>query len=63
LVKQGNEELENWLLRLLNPKINFYFYTINIDDKSVVILDISKTSRQPCAYSSRFICKRHWAYG
>ena len=24
--KKGNEELENWLLRLLNPRIHFRFY-------------------------------------
>jgi predicted HTH transcriptional regulator len=26
--KIGNEELENWLLRLLNPKINFRFFSL-----------------------------------
>ena len=26
--KVGNEQLENWLLRLLEPKIDFHFYTI-----------------------------------
>ena len=26
--KVGNEELENWLLRLLEPKINFNFYKL-----------------------------------
>ena len=25
--KKGNEELENWLLRLLEPKIDFHFFT------------------------------------
>jgi predicted HTH transcriptional regulator len=32
--KIGNEELESWLLRLLEPKINFHFFELNIDDKS-----------------------------
>src|SRR6056297_446551 len=26
VMKVGNEELENWLLRLLSPKINFRFH-------------------------------------
>ena len=25
-IKKGNEEIENWLLRLLEPKIHFSFY-------------------------------------
>jgi ATP-dependent DNA helicase RecG len=30
--KVGNEELENWLLRLLAPKIHFRFYELDVDD-------------------------------
>ena len=48
--KIGNEELENWLLRLLTPKIHFYFYTILIDGKSVVILEITRASRHPVQF-------------
>lgn len=40
--KVGNEEFENWLHRMMNPKINFTFYSIKIDDKNVVILEIPK---------------------
>jgi len=50
LVKQGNEELENWLLRLLTPKINFCFYTLDIEGKSVIILDASRASRHPVRF-------------
>ncbi|MCK5853916.1 MAG: ATP-binding protein [Cocleimonas sp.] len=46
--KVGNEELENWLLRLLEPKINFHFYELTIDDKAVVLLEISAAFRTPC---------------
>ena len=28
--KKGNEDLESWITRLLNPKINFNFYDIEI---------------------------------
>lgn len=27
----GNEELENWLLRLLSPKIHFRFFELQVD--------------------------------
>jgi hypothetical protein len=30
--KVGNEELENWLLRLLTPKIHFRFFEIVIEN-------------------------------
>ena len=40
--KVGNEEFENWLHRLLNPKINFAFYSVSIDDKNIIILEIPK---------------------
>ena len=29
VTKKGNEALENWLLRLLESKINFKFYEVN----------------------------------
>jgi predicted HTH transcriptional regulator len=48
--KIGNEELENWLLKLLNPKINFKFYEIKIDDKPVVMLEISSASGIPVQF-------------
>ena len=38
--KQGNEELENWLLRLLSPKITFEFFTLDYDGKPLVLLEI-----------------------
>ena len=42
--KIGNEELENWLLRLLTPKINFSFYDINTEQGKVVLLEIERAS-------------------
>lgn len=48
--KVGNEELENWLLRLLTPKINFRFLTIDVDGKRVVILEIDRASREPVRF-------------
>ena len=36
--KKGGEALENWILRLLEPKIDFKFYEIEIDEKSKNII-------------------------
>jgi len=51
--KVGNEELENWLLRLLQPKIDFHFFTLNLDGKPVVLLEISRAFRHPVRFSGQ----------
>lgn len=43
--KVGNEELENWLLRLLSPKINFHFHKVEADDKPLVLLEVGAAFR------------------
>lgn len=40
--KKGNEELEPWVTRLLNPKIDFNFYNIAINDKNIAIIEIKR---------------------
>lgn len=49
--KNGNEELENWLLRLLSPRIDFAFYSIEMEGKCVVILEIDRASHNPVSFS------------
>lgn len=51
--KVGNEELENWLLRLLSPKINFYFHELHVDGLSVVILEVERASKNPVQFKGR----------
>ena len=53
LIKIGNEELENWLLRLLSPRIYFNFYKIEINSEDVVILEIEKASRRPVQFKGQ----------
>lgn len=48
--KIGNEELENWLLRLLSPKINFSFYEVNTNYGIVVLLEIDHAFRHPVQF-------------
>ena len=43
--KQGNGPLESWLVKLLEPKINFRFYSFYYEDKQMVLMKI------PCAIS------------
>lgn len=48
--KVGNEELESWLLRLLEPKINFSFSAFQMNGKPVVLLEIAAAFRHPVRF-------------
>jgi predicted HTH transcriptional regulator len=48
--KVGNEELENWLLRLLSPKINFRFHSFSVEKKPLVLLEIGAAFRHPVQF-------------
>jgi ATP-dependent DNA helicase RecG len=53
LTKKGNENLENWLLRLLNPRIHFHFYEISNEGKSIVLLEIARASGKPVQFQGQ----------
>jgi predicted HTH transcriptional regulator len=48
--KVGNEELESWLLRLLEPKLHFRFFVVEVDGQRVVLLEIARAQRQPARF-------------
>jgi len=51
--KVGNEELENWLLRLLAPKMHFRFFEVPIDEHPVVLLEIERAYRHPVQFQGQ----------
>lgn len=51
--KVGNEELENWLLRSLAPKIHFRFFAVTVDGLPVVLLEIERAFRQPVQFQGQ----------
>ncbi len=51
--KVGQEELENWLLKLLSPKIHFQFFELEIESKKVVILEIGRAFRHPVQFKNQ----------
>ena len=53
LEKIGNEELENWLLKSLSPKIHFCFYELQVDGHHIVILEIERTIRHPVQFKQQ----------
>ena len=48
--KVGNEEIENWLLRLLAPRIHFRFLEVSVDESPVVVLEIPRAFRHPVRF-------------
>jgi ATP-dependent DNA helicase RecG len=48
--KKGNEELENWLLRLLTPRIPMQFYKFEVQNKQVVMLEVGRAFRHPVQF-------------
>ena len=52
-VKVGSEELESWLLRLLEPRIDFRFFSVDVDGRTVVLLEIVRASRHPVRFSGQ----------
>lgn len=51
--RKGAEELEAWLARMINPKINFRFYEVMMDDeKKVVLLEIPCAEKEPTKYGA-----------
>ena len=53
VARVGNEALESWLLRLLEPRLNFRFFQVPMDGHSVVVLEIERAFRQPVRFRGR----------
>jgi ATP-dependent DNA helicase RecG len=53
LARVGNEELESWLLHLLEPKIDFRFFNVVVDGASVVLLEIARAVARPVRFSGQ----------
>lgn len=49
--KKGNEPLESWLLRLLEPKLEFRFDAAEIEGQRLVILEVERAARTPVRFS------------
>ena len=49
--KKGNEPLENWLLRLLQPRIHFRLVEVFLDEKRIVCMEVERAVRHPVSFS------------
>lgn len=51
--RKGNEELESWLVRMINPKINFKFYEVEMEKGiKVVLVEIPCAEAEPTKYGT-----------
>lgn len=50
LLKIGNEELENWLLRHLTPRIDFRIHEVNVDGKDVTVFEVPPAPNCPVRF-------------
>ena len=48
--KKGNEELENWLLRSLDPQVDIRFIELRIEETEIVLLEIAAAFAQPVRF-------------
>ena len=48
--KQGNEELEHWLVRLSEPRVNICFHKCTVADQNVVVMEIPATLHTPVKF-------------
>ena len=51
--KKGNEELENWLLRMLNPRIDVRIHEGQLDGCEVVLFEVPPATTQPTRFAGR----------
>ena len=54
--KKGNEPLEAWLSRLLDPQVAFRFHELLMDDKRFVLLEVDGAEHRPVSFQgTKFI--------
>jgi ATP-dependent DNA helicase RecG len=49
-MKKGNQSLDLWLSTLIKPQTQFYFHSLTIDAKKVVLLEIHRASHMPVKF-------------
>lgn len=49
-IRVGNEGLELWLSTLIKPQTQFYFHSVIIDEKTVVVLEIHRATSMPVKF-------------
>ena len=51
--RRGGEELESWLLRMLSPRLHFRFFSLTVENKPVVLLEIPRATGKPTQFAGK----------
>lgn len=51
--KNGNEPLHTWLERMCTPRVTLRFHTVQIEEKNVVVLEITPAGDRPLAFAGQ----------
>jgi len=49
--KKGNEELENWLARMLEPRIDVRIHEEQVDGQNIVLFEVPPATQRPTRFS------------
>lgn len=50
--KKGNEDLSAWILRLLDPHVDFSFHPVEVDGSPVVVMRVAAASKLPVKFQN-----------
>lgn len=51
--KKGNEEIENWIIQRLNPRIDFRVYDFLYKNKKIILFEIPATIDRPISFTNK----------
>ncbi|PIP27176.1 MAG: transcriptional regulator [Candidatus Moranbacteria bacterium CG23_combo_of_CG06-09_8_20_14_all_39_10] len=51
--KIGNEDVENWIIQRLNPKLDFRVYDFIYEDKKIILFEIPAAIDRPVAFTNK----------
>ncbi len=51
--KRGNQQLENWLLQLISPRISFQFVSLSVDGEKIVVLQVPRANSRPVQFQGQ----------
>jgi ATP-dependent DNA helicase RecG len=51
--KKGNENLEAWLVRLLNPRLAIRFHRVEVDGVQVILLEVPAATGRPTKFNGQ----------
>lgn len=50
--KKGNEDLAAWILRLLDPHVDFSFHSVQMDERPVVVMRVAAAAKLPVKFQN-----------